>query len=137
MDKHFVYLNWKTNGANPSLKFFDDQYSTVEVTTSTGPYKNLYADIVIQKGDIYYWEIKIVRGTNFKIGVFKESAIAGFKGRAFSDNASGYAFYSTGHLRNGSNKTGEAYLTGYGPGDTVGVLFDTKKGELSFRKNKQ
>lgn len=71
MNKHFLYLNWKTAGANPSLRFIDDEYSTVEVTTSNGPYKNLYADIILQKGEVYYWEIKITKGTNFKIGVFK------------------------------------------------------------------
>lgn len=135
MNKHFVYLNWNSNSPNPSLQFSEDDLSTVEVTTSVGPYKNLYADHVLQKGELAYWEIKITKGTHFKIGIFKESEVSAFKGRAFSDDVNGFAYYSFGSLRNGSNKQGANFLEGYGPGDIIGVMFDGKKGELLFRKN--
>ena len=73
MNKNFVYLNWKTQSANPSLQFSEDDYLSVEVITSVGPYKNLFADYSIQKGETAYWEIKIVKGNHFKIGIFKKS----------------------------------------------------------------
>ncbi len=56
---------------------------------------------------------------------------------AFSDNNNGYAYYSTGKLRNVSNSTGaDISIGGYGPGDIVKVEFNTKKGTLNFGKNK-
>ena len=74
--------------------------------TSVGPYKNNYADVVLEKNNVYYWEIKIIKGNYFKIGIMKASALADFKGKAFSDSPNGYAYFSTGKLRNGSNNTG-------------------------------
>jgi hypothetical protein len=45
--KNFIYLNWDTINANKALTFKADIYDTVEVTTSVGPYKNLFADFVL------------------------------------------------------------------------------------------
>lgn len=76
---------------------------------------------------MYYWEIKIIRGNYFKIGVMKRSTILeGFKGKAFSDSTDGYAYYSTGKVRNGSNSTGNDFNQGYGPGDIIRVCLNTK-----------
>lgn len=55
--------------------------------------------------------------------------------KAFSDSKLGYAYFSIGKVRNGSNKDGIDFGKGYGPGDVVTVKFDTKKGELSFAVN--
>lgn len=72
-----------------------------------------------------------------KIGIMKKSVIPELKNGAFSDNTNGYAYYSAGKLRNGSNSTGTDFaIGGYGPGDIVKVEFNTKKGTLSFGKNK-
>jgi hypothetical protein len=38
-------------------------------------------------------------------------------------------------LRKGSNSTGTAFSTGYGPGDTIKVQFNSKEGNLKFAKN--
>lgn len=38
-------------------------------------------------------------------GVFKLSELASFKGKAFSDSPHGYAYFSSGQLRNNSNKS--------------------------------
>lgn len=137
-NQHFLYLNWDPKHANARLKFNEDSRSSIEVVTSVGPYKNNYADIVLEKNSVYYWEIKIIKGNYFKIGVMKTSALSDFKGKAFSDSPQGYAYFSTGKLRNGSNTAGVDFngSIGYGPGDTVGVEFNTKKGTLSFCVNK-
>jgi hypothetical protein len=55
--------------------------------------------------------------------------------KAFSDINSGYSYFSTGKLRNGSNTTGTEFGYGYGPGDVVKVEFNTKEGSLKFCKN--
>lgn len=134
---NFLYLNWNSKNQNPRLKLANDMRSTVEVTTSVGPYKNNYADTIMEKNNVYYWEIKIIKGNYFKIGVMKADALVDFKGKAFSDSTSGYAYYSAGKLRNGSNSTGTDFRKGegYGPGDVIGVEFNTREGKLSFSVN--
>lgn len=134
MDANFIYLSWATANRNKYLEFREDQVGTVNVRTSVGVYKNNYADFVLDKHAVYYWEIKILRGTYFKIGVIKQSEIPNVK-RAFSDIKDGYAYYSTGKLRNGSNKDGLDFKKGYGPGDIVKVKFDSKQGKLYFGVN--
>ncbi len=79
----------------------------------------------MDKHNSYYWEIKILKGTFFKIGIIKHSEIVNVK-KAFSDIKDGYAYYSTGKLRNGSNKDGTDFKKGYGPGDIVRVKFDPR-----------
>lgn len=106
------------------------------MTTSVGVYKNNYSDHVMDKHHIYYWEIKILKGTFFKIGVLKHTEINNVK-RAFSDIKDGYAYYSTGKLRNGSNKDGIDFKKGYGPGDVVKVRFNPNEGKLYFAVNEE
>lgn len=86
-----------------------------------GPYKNSYADFVMEKNSVYYWEVQIVQGNYFKIGIIKEESIEGLGKKAFSDISTGYSFFSTGKLRNGSNTTGTEFGYGYGPGDLIKV----------------
>jgi hypothetical protein len=106
----------------------------VAVKTSVGVYKNNYSDFVMDRNGVYYWEIKILKGTYFKIGIVKQSEIPNVK-KAFSDIKDGYAYYSTGKIRNGSNKDGTDLKKGYGPGDVVKVKFEPKLGRLSFGVN--
>jgi hypothetical protein len=73
MHPNFIYLNWEPKNRNSNLEFRDDQVGTVRVRTSAGVYKNNYADVVMDKHSVYYWEIKIIKGTAFKIGVIKQS----------------------------------------------------------------
>jgi hypothetical protein len=122
MDPNFTYLSWDGKNRSKNLEFKDDKYGTTCVKTSVGVYKNNYADLLMERSGVYYWEIKIVKGTYFKIGIIKHSEIPNVK-KAFSDHNDGYAFYSTGKLRNGSNKDGIDFNKGYGPGDVVKVKF--------------
>lgn len=122
MQPSFIYLTWDSKNRNKNLDFIDDKFGTVVVSTSVGVYKNNYADFIMERTGVYYWEIKIIKGNYFKIGIVKHSEIPNVK-RAFSDIKDGYAYYSTGKLRNGSNKDGIDFKKGYGPGDTVKVKF--------------
>lgn len=118
--KNFVYLNWRAS-KNTNQRQHRDPRSSVSIITSVGPYKNTFADFVMEKNNVYYWEIKIIQGNYFKIGVVKEDAIQGLSKKAFSDVADGYSYFSTGKLRNGSNTTGADFGQGYGPGDLLKV----------------
>ena len=94
--------------------------------------------MVLEKNSMYYWEIKIIQGNYFKVGVMKKSLIGELKPGAFSDHKKGYSYFSTGKLRNGSNSTGNDFAQGaYGPGDIIKVEFNSKKGKLLFGKNDQ
>ena len=55
MNPHFIYLNWDGSNPNKNLSFKNDRFSSVEVVTSVGPYKNNYADCLLEKNKIYYW----------------------------------------------------------------------------------
>ena len=134
MNPHFIYLNWSETNRNERLSFKNDQYGTIAVNASVGVYKNNYSDHIMDKHHVYYWEIKILKGNYFKIGVIKQSEIPNVK-KAFSDIKDGYAYYSAGKLRNGSNKDGADFNKGYGPGDVVKVRFNPKEGTLHFGLN--
>ena len=55
------------------------------VKSSVGVYKNNYADFIMERSGSYYWEVKILKGTYFKIGIIRHSEITNVK-KAFSDN---------------------------------------------------
>lgn len=42
--------------------------------------------------------------SNVIVGIFKMSELPNFKGKAFSDSLHGFAYYSSGQLRNNTNK---------------------------------
>lgn len=134
MQRDFVYLSWEESGRNKNLVFGEDKWGTVGVRTSVGVYKNSYGDLVMERSGSFYWEVKILKGNYFKIGIVKQSEIPSVK-KAFSDLKDGYAFYSAGKLRNGSNSEGADFKRGYGPGDTVKVRFEPREGRLSFALN--
>lgn len=69
---------------------------------SIGPFKSAYGEFDLIPGGIYSWQIEVVRGTNFKIGIAKKKDEL-VCDKAFSDDQDGYAFYSYGQLRNGVN----------------------------------
>ena len=73
MDPHFVYLSWSEDNRSSNLNYQNDQYGTVSVKTSVGVYKNNYSNLLMDKHHIYYWEIKILQGTYFKIGIIKQT----------------------------------------------------------------
>jgi hypothetical protein len=75
---------------------------------------------------VYYWEVQIIQGSYFKIGIIKEDSIETVGKKAFSDIATGYSLFSTGKLRNGYNGStsgnqGIDFGFGFGPGDIVKV----------------
>lgn len=131
--KPHIYFSWITSNLDPKLKH--NGSDILNCLSSIGPYKNAYGFFPLLPNGIYYWEILIRKGTYFKIGIVSfENEKENIKG-AFSDISFGYAYYSQGELRSGSNKKGPLYGEGFGAGDNVGVLFDRNKGTLSFFLN--
>ena len=44
IDPYFVYLNWRKENPNKRVNYENDSYDTVTTLSSTGPYKNVYAE---------------------------------------------------------------------------------------------
>lgn len=56
-------------------------------------FKSVYGTMPLMPGFRYYFEVKFLKGSNFKIGVSKTRRNADI---AFSDTEDGWAYYSNG-----------------------------------------
>jgi len=134
MDIDFVSLpkiafDWHSLNKRLSLKG-----PNAKCLHSNGPFKTAYGEFDLIPGGVYSWEVEVVKGTNFKIGIAKKKEDLVYD-KAFSDDKDGYAFYSYGQLRNGTNNTANAtkdYGKSYGNKDVVGIYFDMTKGYLAY-----
>ena len=82
----------------------------------------------------YYFELKCVRGTNFKFGIAAPEAREK-PNMAFCDDQHGFAYFSTGQLRHASKGMGPAYGEKFKQDDIIGVYVDLVEGILFFAKN--
>ena len=83
-------------------------------------------------GNRYYFEVKFIQGTNFKVGVSSRKCDLEL---AFCDGAHGWAYYSSGYLRHNSGGEGSNYGEAYGTGNVIGVYVDLKEGRIFFSKD--
>ena len=82
----------------------------------------------------YYFEIRCLRGNNFKIGIATAKAKEN-PNSAFCDTEAGYGYFSTGSLRHASKGTGFPYGEKYKQDDVIGVYVDLVDGVIFFSKN--
>ena len=87
-------------------------------------------------GNRYYFEVKLRKGHNFKIGICEESCLRE-PDQAFSDTTGGFAYYSNGQLRHGSKGQGDFYGDTFRANDTIGCYVDLVAGHMFFSKNGQ
>ncbi|CAD8201621.1 unnamed protein product [Paramecium octaurelia] len=102
----------------------EEEYTFKTVTCSVG----------FQKG-IHFWKIIPMAMTKneMKIGV-STSDKYDLK-TAFSDYSFGYAYYTVGQFRNGSNSNGFEYGVKFKNTGEVGILLDMNRGVLAFSYN--
>ena len=72
-------------------------------------------------GNRYYFEVKMLKGSNFKIGVSSTREVVD---NAFSDYETGWAYYSSGQLRHNSKGTRPKYGEVFRGKDVIGVYVD-------------
>jgi hypothetical protein len=89
--------------------------------TSLHTFKTTYGNTGLLWGFRYYFQIRIIKGNNFKIGV---SSSRDELDVAFSDTPSGWAYYSNGQLRHASKGEGPAYGEKFSSNDVIGVWCD-------------
>lgn len=109
---------------------FDERVCTSK--TSMHSFKSSYGNIALHPGFRYYYEVKFLKGSNFKIGVSKSRRICEI---AFSDLEDGWAYYSNGQLRHNSKGDGPKYGDIFRGKDTIGVYIDLIEGIIFFSKN--
>ena len=119
-----------------SLKYNEIGESLVSCISSLNSFKTVYSVQKLLSGGMYYFEIKLLKGCNFKLGVCSVNYLTE---TAFCDYLDGFGYYSAGYLRNGSKTSGEKYgrpFRGNGYQDTIGVYVDLIKGVIFFSKKK-
>lgn len=84
-------------------------------------FKTCFGNMTLMPGFRYYFEVKFIKGSNFKIGVSKTRRN---REMAFSDTEDGWAYYSNGQLRHNSKGEGLKYGDIFRGKDTIGVYVD-------------
>ena len=69
----------------------------------------------------YHFQVRIVKGSNFKLGVSRTRDVLD---AAFCDTPDGWAYYSRGQLRHGDKSVGPEYGETFETEDVVGVYVD-------------
>ncbi|CAD8097596.1 unnamed protein product [Paramecium primaurelia] len=106
------------------ILLIEEEYTFKTVTSTVGLYNG-----------IYFWKIipLAITKNEMKIGI-STSDKYDLK-TAFSDYNFGYAFYTVGQFRNGSNSNGFEYGVKFINTGEVGVLLDMNRGVLAFSYN--
>ena len=86
-------------------------------------FKTAFGAQALEPNNRYYFEIRCVKGSNFKIGI-AEGAAREQTNQAFSDTAYGYAYFSNGQLRHNSKGQGPIYGEPYKEEDVIGCYVD-------------
>ncbi|CAD8203527.1 unnamed protein product [Paramecium octaurelia] len=119
------------NRCAPGIQILESQ---VILQEDTFTFKTATSSVGFQQG-IHYWKIipLPMSKNEMKIGV-STSDNYDLK-TSFSDYNFGYAFYTIGQFRNGSNSNGLAYGARFTNTGEVGVLLDMNRGILAFSYN--
>ena len=155
LEKTGLYLNsfwrinfdWDENFVSDSLKLMKSDSQTIDcaipLQSDTGKickainqqhfFKTAFGTHPLEPNGRYYFEIRCLKGTNFKIGIATEKARSATD-QAFSDTADGYAYFSNGQLRHNSKGQGPLYGEPYKEEDVIGCYVDLIDVSLSFRK---
>jgi hypothetical protein len=84
-------------------------------------FKSSYGNCALFPGFRYYFEVRFLKGSNFKLGVSRSKRNRDI---AFSDDEDGWAYYSNGQLRHNQKGEGRKYGDIYRGKDTIGVYVD-------------
>jgi len=93
-------------------------------------FKTTYGNVSLLPGFRYHYAVRIIKGSNFKIGVSRTTKILD---NAFSDTEDGWAYYSGGQLRHASKGEGPKYGESFQAEDVIGVYIDLKDVSILFK----
>ena len=127
-----ITFDWDKENSN--TKIYTKELTAQVVKTPT-KFKNIIGQFDLLPGNIYFWELKMKYGVHFMVGVVKKETVEKDPDCQFFESDGGYAYYNRGLLRAKGFGLKLAYGSPYSMGDTVGVLFDSHHGTLSFLLN--
>jgi len=99
-------------------------------------FKTAFGTEALEPNNRYYFEIRCLKGSNFKIGI-AEAGARSQTNQAFSDTKLGYSYFSAGQLRHNSKGQGPIYGEAYKEEDVIGCYVDLIDGIIFFSKNGQ
>jgi hypothetical protein len=115
-----VAFQWDRRAFCSNLEINEDDRTCIS-KTSLLSFKSTYGTMSLIPGFRYYYEVKFLKGSNFKIGVAKSRRHLDI---AFSDTEDGWAYYSNGQLRHNSKGDGPMYGDSFKGKDVIGVYID-------------
>ena len=128
-----MFFRWDVNFRSLNMELDDFNLAvTCKNIHSNSQFKSILGDACLYAGNRYYYEVKFLKGSNFKIGISTRDADLDL---AFSDKEHGWAYYSSGYLRHNSGGDGPSYGESFGENNIVGVYVDMIEGKLFFSKN--
>lgn len=103
-----IAVFWDSQACSENLTLHNADFDAriIESKTSLHSFKTVYSTEPMVQGNRYYFEVKFLKGCNFKIGVCKNKRHVE---TSFCDYPEGYGYYSAGQLRNGSKTSGLKY----------------------------
>ena len=102
----FWSFRWNPLKKGSQLTLSDD--NTKVTKTASGKFHTVIGDKPLIPARTYKWHLKVIQGSNFKIGVCKE--ISEFENQSFSDTQSGWAWNNQlAQLRHNSTNEGQSY----------------------------
>jgi len=116
-----IVFQWDQAMTSPNLDLSPINERVCTSRTSLHSFKTTYGTIPMITGLRYHFAVRIVKGSNFKIGVSTNRLVLD---AAFSDTSEGFAFYSNGSLRNGSKGEGPQYGESFTTHDVIGTFVD-------------
>ena len=123
-------FQWDKRSLCSHLSMCADERTCTSLT-SLHSFKTVYGPSLVP-GFRYHFTILLLKGSNFKLGVSLSRRLLD---QAFSDSSDGFAYYSSGYLRNGNKGDGPKYGESYRRKDRVGVYVDMVEGVIFFSKN--
>ena len=126
-----IPIFWDPTKSSKLLEF-DDYYQSCWSTDSKCDFKTAISTEPLTKGERTYFEVKMIKGTNFKVGIASKYCNVE---QAFSDSKHGWAYYSSGFLRHNSGGQGPKYGRVYKEGSVIGVYADLIDGRPFFSKD--
>lgn len=75
LQDHRICFDWDKDSESPEGSF-DSMRERASCLNSTGHFKSILGSFKLVPGEVYYWEVKVLYGSHFLIGVARSAPTA-------------------------------------------------------------